>query len=133
VAIFVGQLLRGESPLITGSGTQTRDFVYVGDVARANLLALDSEHSGPLNIGTGSETDVNRLFALLCAATGAAAPERHGPAKLGEQLRSVLDPSRARSVLGWEPSVSLADGLAKTVAYFRERVDDGPGLDATSL
>jgi UDP-glucose 4-epimerase len=121
VAIFTGQLLRGEQPLINGPGTQTRDYVYVGDVVRANLSALGSDFCGALNIGAGLETDVNRLFALLCEATGVQMPERHGPAKLGEQARSVLDPSRARAVLGWQASVSLAEGLAKTVAYFRER------------
>ena len=130
IAIFIGQLLRNESPVINGTGRQTRDYVYVGDVARANLLALDRDVNGPVNIGTGGETDVNRLFALLCTITGVQAPERHGPAKLGEQLRSALDPSRARAVLGWEASVPLADGLAKTVAYFRQRVDDGRALPA---
>jgi len=80
VAIFSGQLLRGEQPVINGSGRQTRDFVYVGDLARANVLALASEFSGPLNVGTGIETDVNQLFALLCEATGVRAEERHGPA-----------------------------------------------------
>ena len=128
VAIFIGQLLRGESPVINGSGGQTRDFVYVGDVARANVLALDCDANGPLNIGSGGETDLNRLFALICAATGVQAPERHGPAKLGEQMRSALDPSRARAVLGWQVSVPLAEGLAKTVAYFRQRMDDRRNL-----
>jgi UDP-glucose 4-epimerase len=121
VAIFSGQLLRGEHPTINGDGKQSRDLVFVGDVARANLLAVDSTYCGPLNIGTGVENDVNRLFALLCEATGSSAPEQHGPAKLGEQQRSVLDPSRAQSVLGWTAEVPLAEGLARTVAYFRER------------
>jgi UDP-glucose 4-epimerase len=121
VAIFAGQLLRGEQPTITGTGKQSRDFVFVGDVARANLLALGNAYCGPLNVGTGVETDVNRLFALVRDAVGVEAPERHGPAKTGEQQRSVLDPARARDVLGWEPSVSLAEGLSRAVAYFRER------------
>jgi UDP-glucose 4-epimerase len=121
-AIFIGQLLRGEQPVINGSGEQTRDYVYVGDVARANLLALESDFCGALNVGTGVETDVNQLFAVLCAATGVHKPEQHGPAKPGEQSRSVLDPSKARSALGWQPAVSLAEGMARTVAYFRERM-----------
>ncbi len=121
VAIFIGRLLRDEQPVINGTGEQTRDYVYVGDVARANLLALESDCCGALNIGTGIETDVNRLFALLCAATGVHRPERHGPAKPGEQSRSALDPSQARAALAWQPSTPLADGLARTVAYFRER------------
>jgi UDP-glucose 4-epimerase len=125
VAIFTGQLLRGEPLTINGDGTQSRDLVFVTDVARANLLALDSAYCGPLNIGTGVENDVNRLFALLCEATGVPAAERHGPAKTGEQARSVLDPSRARSVLGWQAEVPLAEGLQRTVAYFRERCSGG--------
>jgi UDP-glucose 4-epimerase len=121
VAIFIGQLLRNEGPVINGTGKQTRDYVFVGDVARANLLALQSSFCGPLNIGTGIEVDVNRLFELLCETTGVEKPMRHGPAKLGEQMRSALDPARARAELGWEPSVSLSEGLARTVAYFRQR------------
>jgi len=122
IAIFAEKLLRGEQPVINGSGEQTRDYVYVGDVARANLLALKSDFCGALNVGTGVETDVNQLFAVLCAATGVHKPEQHGPAKPGEQSRSVLDPSKARSALGWQPAVSLAEGMARTVAYFRERM-----------
>jgi len=124
VAIFSGQLLRDEQPVINGTGKQSRDYVYVGDVARANLLALDSDFCGPLNIGTGVETDVNQLFALLCTATGVHKPERHGAAKPGEQSRSVLDPAHARATLGWEPAMPLAEGLAHTVAYFRARAGD---------
>ena len=121
VAIFSGLLLDGASPVINGGGTQTRDYVYVGDVAQANLLALDSDYAGPLNIGTGIETDVNRLFALLREASGARVEARHGPAKAGEQSRSALDPSRARATLGWTPTVPLAEGLARTVEFFRAR------------
>ena len=121
IAIFIGQLLAGGAPVINGPGTQTRDYVFVGDVVRANLLALESDCRGPLNIGSGVETDVNRLFALLCDATRHHPPARHGPAKPGEQLRSVLDPARARTVLGWQPETPLAQGLARTVAWFDER------------
>jgi len=122
VAIFAGQLLAGEQPVINGAGEQSRDYVYVGDVARANLLALTADYRGPVNIGTGIETDVNRLFHLLCDATGAHPPERHGPAKIGEQSRSVLDPSRAQAVLGWAPTVALDSGLRHTVDHFRQPV-----------
>ena len=121
IAIFAGQLLRGEQPVINGDGTQTRDYVFVGDVARANVLALTADYDGPLNVGTGIETDVNRLFALLCDAIGAHPPERHGPAKVGEQQRSVLDPGRAQTLLGWTPQVGLAEGLARAVDHFRAR------------
>ena len=121
ISIFVTTLLAGGEPVINGSGQQTRDYVYVGDVVRANLLALESDYGGPLNIGTGQETDVNQLFALLCDAVGHHPPERHGPAKAGEQQRSVLDATRAHEVLGWKPETPLAEGLGHTVTWFRER------------
>lgn len=119
VAIFAGQLLGGGQPAINGSGEQTRDYVYVGDVARANLLALDRDLAGPINIGTGVETDVNRLFALIAATTGVERPPGYGPPKQGELRRSALDPRRAASQLGWQPEVPLAEGLARTVAALR--------------
>ena len=106
----------------SGGNISTVD-AYSG--SQSIILALDRDVSGPFNIGTGTETDVNHLFALLCAAAGRKPETRYGPAKLGEQQRSALDPDRARAVLGWEPSISLADGLAKAVAYFRQRMDDG--------
>jgi UDP-glucose 4-epimerase len=121
VAIFSERLLRGEPCLINGSGQQTRDFVFGPDVARANLLAAEGEVQGPLNIGTGVETDVNRLYALLAAAAGSSAQARHAEAKPGEQLRSSVDASRAAQVLGWRPTVELEEGLRRTVAWFREQ------------
>ncbi len=120
VAIFAEKLLRGEQPIINGDGTQTRDYVYVGDVARANLAALQSDCVGAINFGTGIETDVNELFRRLAALCGAA-PERHGPAKPGEQQRSVIDNTLAKRILGWQPQVNLDEGLRQTVAFFRAR------------
>lgn len=122
VAIFSEKLLRGEEPVINGDGKQTRDYVFVGDVVRANVLALQSEHGGALNIGTGIETDVNMLFAELRKQIGSPAPEKHGPAKAGEQRRSVLDARAAGEVLGWKPQVSLAEGLRQSIEFFRHRV-----------
>jgi len=121
VAIFSGKMLRGEPVTVNGDGKQTRDYVYVGDVARANLLALDSTATGPFNVGTGIETDVNTLARLLADAAGSRSEIRHGPAKQGEQRRSVIDCARAARVLGWRPEVSLADGLGRTVEFFRTR------------
>jgi UDP-glucose 4-epimerase len=121
VAIFTGRMLRGEPITVNGDGGQTRDYVFVGDVARANLRALERDVTGPVNIGTGVETDVNRLAAELLAATGSRSEVRHGPAKPGEQRRSVVDVRRAAEVLGWRPEVSLADGLRRTVEFFRAR------------
>jgi UDP-glucose 4-epimerase len=121
VAIFTVKLLAGEQPVINGPGKQTRDYVFVEDVVRANLLALESDYTGPLNIGTAVETNVNVLFAHLVRETGSNATEVHGPAKPGEQARSVLDPGQALAVLGWKPKVDLAEGLRRTVEYFRQK------------
>lgn len=121
VAIFSERLLRGETCTINGSGQQTRDFVFGPDVARANLLAAQREVQGPINIGTGVETDVNRLHALLATAAGSGRPPQHAPAKPGEQLRSSVDPSRAAELLGWRPTVALEEGLQRTMDWFRER------------
>ena len=120
VAIFSERLLRGEICIVNGTGKQTRDFVYGPDVARANLLAATGEIEGPINIGTGIETDVNRLYALLARAAGVDRPAQHAPAKPGEQMRSSVDPSLAAKVLGWRPAVALEEGLQRTVGWFRD-------------
>ncbi len=120
VAIFTKQMLAREQPVIYGDGTQTRDYVYVDDVVAANLAALDHEESGVFNVGTGRETSVNELFRALRAATGADVVEKHGPAKPGEQQRSVLGYETTTEELGWTPSVDLEDGLVRTVDSFRD-------------
>jgi UDP-glucose 4-epimerase len=120
VAIFCQRLLGGRECTIYGEGKQTRDFVYVEDVARANLLAVEKDYSGAINIGTGLETDINRLYALLAQAAGVDKPAAHAPGKPGEQLRSCVDNALARRVLGWQPSVELPEGLRRTVSFFRE-------------
>ena len=121
VAIFSGKMLRGEPVTVNGDGKQTRDYVYVGDVARMSLLALERDATGPVNIGTGRETDVNELAAMMLEVSGSRSEVRHGPAKGGEQRRSVIDIRRAGEVFGWRPEVSLRDGLARTVEFFRAR------------
>jgi UDP-glucose 4-epimerase len=124
VAIFATKLLAGIQPIINGDGKQTRDYVYVGDVVRANVLALNSSGANVFNIGTGVESDVNVLFHHLKAAAGSTAQETHGPAKKGEQLRSVLDARKIAATLGWKAEVALDEGLAKTFAYFKARHDN---------
>jgi len=119
VAIFTEKMLSGQKPVINGDGRQTRDFVYVGDVVEANLRALEYEKSDIFNIGTGIETDVNTIFHKLNQIIGSNTPECHGPPKDGEQLRSVIDYTKAKKLLGWEPKVNLQRGLQATVDYFR--------------
>ena len=121
VAIFSGRLLEGKPCTIYGDGGQTRDYVFVGDVARANLLAAEQRFAGALNIGTGVETDVNRLYDLMARAAGVNAPAVHAGARPGEQRRSCIDPSAARAARGWVPEVPLAEGLRRTIDFFRQR------------
>ncbi len=121
VAIFLHKMLRGGEPVINGDGEQTRDFVYVGDVARANLLGLASGAQGALNVGTGVETSVNELARTLARAAGYRKPIAHGPPAPGEQKRSSVDSRAARAQLGWAPEVGLEDGLRRTGDWFRAR------------
>ncbi|MFQ5863830.1 MAG: NAD-dependent epimerase/dehydratase family protein [bacterium] len=121
VAIFASKLLAGEQPIINGDGMQTRDYAYVGDLVRVNVTALDYSKSEIFNIGTGVETDVNRIFQIINELTGAGKDEYHGPAKAGEQLRSCLSYAKAEKYLGWKPEVELNQGLKKTVEYFRDQ------------
>ncbi|HEV8044259.1 MAG TPA: SDR family oxidoreductase [Rubrobacter sp.] len=122
VAIFSGNLAADEPSTINGSGEQTRDYVYAGDVARANVLAIESEApNGAYNVGTGVETDVNELYERLRRISGKDLPPAHGPGKPGEQLRSCVDHSKAARLLGWRPEVSLAEGLGETLRFFGAR------------
>jgi UDP-glucose 4-epimerase len=119
VAIFAQAMLEGRSPTIFGDGIQTRDFVFVEDVARANLLATAAPTSGLANIGTGVETSVNDISRHLAALSGfRGAPLRAAP-RPGEVYRIALDPSRAAQWLGWTPTTPLVDGLQRTVEWYR--------------
>ncbi len=121
VAIFTEKMLRNEQPVINGDGLQTRDYVYVGDVVRANQLALDRGDNKIYNIGTGQETDVNELFNKISKFTGKNVPENHGPAKAGEQKRSVLSSDLIFGEHGWKPEVQLDEGIQKTVQFFMNK------------
>ena len=118
VAIFATRLLHGAPVVINGDGTQTRDYVYVQDVVRANLAAVDGP-AGIYNIGTGIETDVNALYRMLAEATGVTAAAENGPAKPGEQRRSCLETQGTRERLGWTASVTFDEGVRTTIDYFR--------------
>jgi UDP-glucose 4-epimerase len=122
VAIFIQKMLNNEQAVINGNGRQTRDFVFVEDVVEANLAVMGQDTQGTYNVGTGVETSINDLFRILIQHTGSTCKEVHGPAKKGEQARSVIDSTRLRHELSWDPKADLSDGLKKTVEYFRERL-----------
>lgn len=125
VALFAAAMTSGRAPVVLGSGSQTRDFVYVGDVVGAILAALESSvvlagegDDGPAyNVSTGTETTIGMLVAHLRAATRYGGPVEHGPEREGDVARSALDPAKARKVFGWEAGVSLETGLAMTVKW----------------
>ncbi len=119
VAIFARTMLDGRAPTIFGDGTQTRDFVYVGDVARANVLAAAGDGSGAANIATGTETSINEIYRALAGLTGLEAAPLYAPPRPGEVYRIALDVARAARWLGWTPAVPLAEGLRRTVEWFR--------------
>jgi UDP-glucose 4-epimerase len=119
VAIFINKMLNGEQPVINGDGRITRDYVYVGDVASANLIALNENTEGIYNICTGIEQDVNYIFNTLKQHTGSDCKELHGSAKAGEQLRSVCSYEKINKTHGWKPSMNISEGLALTVESFR--------------
>jgi UDP-glucose 4-epimerase len=119
VAIFIHRLLAGDQPVINGDGLQTRDYVYVADVVRANLAAIGLEGFHTYNVGTGRETDVNSLFNLIHRAVGHGPPAEHGPAQPGEQLRSSISSARLERELAVAIDTSLEQGIEQTVEWFK--------------
>ncbi len=122
VAIFCERLLKGQTAIVNGDGEQTRDYVYVGDVVRANIAALEKGGGRSINIGTGIETSVNTIFRTLRDLSGSSQEEIHGPPMPGEQQRSCLENLLALEELGWYPETSLEEGLARTLSFFREKI-----------
>lgn len=120
VSVCIQKLLRGETPLINGTGRQTRDFIFVDDVVEANMAVLHSGVEGVFNVGTGRETSVNELCSTLKQLIGADVREQHGPEVPGEVLRSCLDAARLQKATDWMPRTTLADGLKRTVDHFRQ-------------
>ena len=123
IAIFSTKLLKGEQPVINGSGLQTRDYVFVGDVVKASLTTLNDEASDIYNIGTGIETDVNELFHIINNVAGKGMVEKHGPAAAGEQMRSVITSDKIFNKFNWRPTTKLEVGLKNTVNFFKERME----------
>ena len=121
VAIFAGRLLSGEPCTIFGDGEQTRDFVYVDDVVDAFARAAHKGSGLLMNVGTGKETSVNRLYATMAAAAGTTAPAVYAPPRAGELARSSLDPTRAEIHLGWKAWTTLEEGSAEVLRWFASR------------
>ena len=119
VAIFINRMLRGEKVTIFGDGEYVRDYVYVDDVVRANILAMEKGKNVVLNIGTGRGTTVNELFMMLKSITGYSDEPEYAPPRKGDVRKSILDCSKAKEILGWEPEVSLEEGLRRTVEHFK--------------
>jgi UDP-glucose 4-epimerase len=123
VAIFTNRLLRGQTCTIFGSGAQTRDYVYVEDVVEANRRALEAGDGEIFNIATGVETSVLGVVEALEAAWGGPVQVEHAPPRVGEVERNCLDITKARRQLGWEPRVRVPDGIRRTIAYYRARLE----------
>jgi UDP-glucose 4-epimerase len=119
IAIFTSKLLAGKQPVINGDGCQTRDYIFVDDVVKANMLAIHHPETDIFNVGTGSETSVNEIFSSLRLYTASSLEAKHGPAKQGEQLRSVLSYDHIHTAYDWKPTVTLREGLQRTVEYIR--------------
>lgn len=122
VAIFIWKMLTGQQPIINGDGSNTRDYVFIDDVVRANLIAISERASGVYNVGTGIEKDVNFIFDELKKLTNSDCDKIHGEAKKGEQMRSVISYSKIEKEHGWKPSVSIMKGLETTVNYFKSKL-----------
>jgi len=121
IAIFTDKILAGTQPLINGDGAQTRDYVFVKDVVNANVLAVDAKGPAIYNIATTRETDVNYIFDRINHYAGTKFEEKHGPAKLGEQMRSVLSFEKISKELGWQPETDIETGLKITTEFFKNK------------
>ena len=126
IAIFASRMLEGKPVTIDGTGEQARDMLHVGDVATANLAALEKGSGGTFHVSTGLPVTINDLFRKLALLTDYQLEPRYGPSRKGDVYRIALDNARAREHLGWEPRVNLEEGLSLTVDYFREQVRAAP-------
>jgi UDP-glucose 4-epimerase len=126
IAIFASRMLTGKPVTVDGTGEQSRDMLYIGDVATANLAALERGSGGTFHISSGIAVTVNDLYRKLAIMTGYTLFPHYGPSRKGDVYRIALDNSRALRDLGWEPQVELEEGLSLTVDYFREQVSSAP-------
>ena len=121
VAIFSEMLAQNQQPVINGDGTHTRDYVYVKDVAQANLMAIDSDFIGAINIGTATEVSTNEVFDKVVKEFGLKIAKKYGPARPGEQVTSSLDYSLAKKILNWEPTINFDIGVKQVVQWYQNK------------
>ncbi len=121
---FITTLLRNERPIIYGDGEQTRDFIYVYDVAEANAKALSSDYVGPINIGSGEEVSINNLYRIITELLNKKVPPKYGPMRPGDVKRSRADISKAKNILSWRPKTHLVSGLKLTIDYYTKVLRD---------
>jgi UDP-glucose 4-epimerase len=122
VAIFASRMIEGKPVTIDGDGSQSRDMLHVGDIAMANIVALEQGDDGTFHISTGVPVTVNDLFRKLALLTEYRLEPRFGPSRKGDVYRIALDNTRAKEQLGWEPRIQLEEGLRLTVEYFRGQI-----------
>lgn len=122
VAIFSEMLMQDKTPSINGDGTNTRDYVYVSDVVKANLAATESDFVGELNIGTGVETSTNQVFTAVASALQKNVAPQHGPARPGEQITSCLDYSKANQILDWKPEIDFESGVNLVADWYKSTI-----------
>ncbi|HTD35603.1 MAG TPA: GDP-mannose 4,6-dehydratase, partial [Candidatus Elarobacter sp.] len=121
IAIFLGKFLQRQGVRIDWDGEQTRDYVYVGDVVRANVAAVEKGSDEIFVIGTGKKTSVNEIYRAMVEVTGFEAPVTHAPRRPGDAREVYFNPAKAKRELGWEAQVPLIEGMRKTYDYFREK------------
>ncbi len=122
-AIFTKKMLEGQTPTIYGGGVMVRDYVYVGDLVEANIISLEKGDGGIYNLGSGVGTTVNEIYTLLQGMIGFKTPANEAPRRPGEVENIYLSARKAKEELGWEPRMSFAEGLEKTVEWFRENLN----------
>jgi UDP-glucuronate decarboxylase len=125
VSNFIVQALRGEPLTIYGDGSQTRSFCYVEDEVRGFLALLDGEHTGPINIGNDGEFTMLELARVVLEVTGSSSSIEHRPLPVDDPKQRRPDLTLARSLLGWEPTIALREGVARTAEYFKGVVETG--------
>ncbi len=121
IAIFSEMIAEGKQPIINGDGTHTRDYVYIDDVVKANVAAVDSGFVGALNIGTGKEISTNEVFHKVVTQFGLTIPEQHGSERPGEQVTSSLSYQKAQQVLDWQPKVEFDEGVRRVVEWYKSK------------